>query len=99
MMKDKTFEFDYIEKDGLYYPDLKLPKQRDLPIGKYGQMWLDFMREHRKGTYTKFLMDGELNVYLAKVNEEAFDMVEILTKQIADQQGIDETLKARDQLC
>ncbi len=98
-MKDKTFELNYIEKDGLYYPDLKLPKQSDLPIGKYGQIRLDFMRKHRKGTYTTLLMEGELNAYLARLNGEAVEMVDILTKQFAAQQGIDESLKARDQLC
>ncbi len=99
MMKDKNFEIAYIEKDGLYYPDLKLPTQTDLPIGKYRQMRLNFMRAHRKGTYTTLLMEGELNAYLARLNEEAFEMVDILTKQLAKQQGIDESLKAKDQLC
>ncbi len=87
-MKEKDFEITYIEKDVIYYPDLKLPNQSDLPIGKYGQMRLDFVRKHRKGTYTTLLTEDELNAYLAKVNEEAFAMVEIFTKQIADQQGL-----------
>ncbi len=26
----------YTEKNGLYYPNLKLPKQTDYPIGKFG---------------------------------------------------------------
>ncbi len=95
----KNTPITYTEIDGIYYPNLTLPKQTDYPIGKYGRMRLDFLQKHRKGTYTMLLMEGELNAYLANLNEEVSEMVEILTKQLADGQGIDEKLKARDQLC
>ncbi len=37
-------------------------------------MQLEFLRKHRKGTYTMLLMESELNAYLAKLNEEASEM-------------------------
>ncbi len=94
----KNTPITYTEINGIYYPDLTLPKQTDYPIGKYGRMRLEFLQKHRKGTYTMLLMKGDLNAYLANVNEAAFDMIEALNKQYADRLGLDETFKAEDQL-
>lgn len=44
-------EITYTERDGIFYPNLSLPEQTDYPIGKYGQMRLDFLKKHRRGTY------------------------------------------------
>ncbi len=46
----------YTEKDGIYYPDLSLPEQTNYPIGKYGQIRLDFLKKHRRGTYASLLV-------------------------------------------
>ncbi len=99
-MKDTKVinEITYTEKDGICYPDLRFPKQTDYPIGKYGQMRLDFLKKHRRGTYTTLLVAFKLNAHLAEVDREARAMVENLTTEIAKQRGIDEDLKAADQL-
>ncbi len=89
----------YTEKNGLYYPNLKLLEQTDYPIGKYGQMRLDFLKKHRRGTYTSLLVAFKLNAHLAEVDREARPMVENMTAEIAKQRGIDENLKSTDQLC
>ncbi len=56
-MKQKDYEITYTERDGIFYPDLALPEQSEVGFGKYGQMRLDFLRKHRKGTYTKICFD------------------------------------------
>ncbi len=78
----------YTEHDGLYYPDLALPVQTDYPIGKYGQMRLDFLKKHRKGTYTSLLVAFNLNAHLAEIDREARTQVENLTAELAKQRGI-----------
>ncbi len=88
----------YTDKDGIYYPDIKFPEQTDYPIGKYGQMRLDFLKKHRRGTYTSLLIAFKLNAHLAEVEREARAMVENLTAKISKQRGIDENLKETDQL-
>ena len=45
-------EITYTEHNGLYYPDLALPEQTSYTLGKYANLRLDFMKNHRRGTYT-----------------------------------------------
>ncbi len=88
----------YTEVNDINYPNLTLPKQTDLPIGKYGQMRLGFIKKHRRGTYTSFLTTAKLNEYLATIDDEVRHTVDLLTAQLAKQHGIDESLKARNML-
>lgn len=99
-MKDKTMipEITYTKHDGIFYPDLALPEQTDYPIGKYGQMRLDFLKKHRRGTYTSLLVAFKLNAHLAEINEEATSQIRELTEVFAKEDGITEQLKATDQL-
>lgn len=91
-------EITYTERDGIFYPDLSLPEQPDCPIGKYGQMRLEFLKNHRRGTYTTLLTEGRLAAHLSAIDQEARSQVEFLTEALAKQRGIDENLKAIDQL-
>ncbi len=61
-------------------------------------MRLDFLKKHRRGTYTSLLVAFKLNAHLAEVDKEARSQVEILTAELAKQRGIDEDIKAADQL-
>ena len=77
-------------------PDVELPEQKS--IGKYGRMHLDYLKKHRRGRYSALLGEGRLNAYLADVDEQAQEMLSSLTVELAKTQGIDEHLKATDQL-
>lgn len=92
-------QINYIEKDEIYYPDLKVPEQTDYPIGKYGQMRLDFLKKHRRGAYTMLLTTFKLNEHLYKIDTEARCMVALITEQLAAERGTDESLKASDPFC
>lgn len=80
----------------IYYPVLKMPEQTDYPIGKYETKHLAFLKEHRKGTYTSLLMSGKLNAYLHEVDEQVRGQVRRITDDLANQHGIDESLKSTD---
>ena len=86
----------YREENGNLVPDLELPEQE--PIGKYGKMHLDYLKQHRRGRYSTLLGEGRLNAYLADVDEQAQEMLSSLTVELAKTQGIDEHLKATDQM-
>ena len=47
----KENQITYTQIDGIYYPNLALPEQPKVNIGKYGQMRLDFLKKHRRGRY------------------------------------------------
>jgi len=57
-------EITYTEHNGLYYPDLSLPKQTNYTLGKYANLRLDFMKKHRRGTYTTLLTEERLAPYI-----------------------------------
>ena len=86
----------YREEKGNLVPDMELPEQKS--IGKYGRMHLDYLKQHRRGRYSALLGEGRLNAYLADVDEQAREMLSSLTVELAKTQGIDEHLKATDQM-
>ena len=86
----------YREENDNLVPDVELPEQK--PIGKYGRMHRDYLKQHRRGRYSALLGEGRLNAYLADVDEQAHELVNTLTVELAKTQGIDEHLKATDQM-
>lgn len=84
-------------EDGMYYPDLELPEEEP-HYGKYGRMRKAYLQEHRKGLYTELLFTGKLVEHLNKVDDTANERMQLLTRQMAEKQHVDEALKAHDQL-
>ena len=91
-------QITYTEHDGLYYPDLALPEQTNYPIGKYGNLRLDFMKKHRRGTYTTLPTEGRLNEYLHDIDVQAHKSLDDIIPRLAQERGIDEDLKAHNAL-
>lgn len=92
-------EITYKEnKNGIYYPNLSLPTGTTYSIGKYGRLYLDYLKKHRQGTYTTLLTENRLNEYLHRVDFETREMVLKTIETIAAARGIDEHLKTADPL-
>ena len=91
-------QITYTEHNGLYYPNLMLPEQTNYTIGKYGNLRLDFIKKHRRGTYTTLLTEGRLNEYLHDIDIQAHELLDDIITRLAQERGIDETLKARNPL-
>ena len=62
----------------------------DCPILTFG--------EHKKAYYTALLFAGKLVAHLNEIDDAANIQMELVTKQMAESQGITESLKAQDQL-
>lgn len=84
----------YTEKEnGIYYPKLTLPTGTTYSLDKYGRLYLDYLKKHRRGTYTTLLTENRLNEYLHKVDVEVRTMVLKTIDGIATARGIDGHLK------
>ena len=94
----ETLGGTYREENGHSIPDITLPEQTDYQIGKYGQMHLDYIKNHRRGRYTTLLTEGKLNARLHEIDLEANEMLETIIPRLATERGVDENLKARDML-
>lgn len=68
------------------------------PIGIWGQRRLRYIREHQKILYSGLLTSGRLNDYLAELDESAEAMFSRLVKELAEKEGVTETLKAQNQM-
>ncbi len=83
-------------KKGIFYPNLTLPTGTTYSIGKYGRVYLDYLKKYRLGTYTTPLTENRLNEYLHRIDFEAREAVLKITEKIAIARGIDEHLKTAD---
>ena len=91
-------QITYTEHNGFYYPDLALPEQTNYPLGKYANLRLDFMKKHRRGTYTTLLTEGRLNEYLHAIDIQALELLDTIILSLAKERDIDEALKAHNPL-
>ena len=96
----------YDESNGLWYelqgdyylPCLKPPEEEPVHIGIWGQRHLRYLKENRRMLFSNLQLSGKLNSYLSDIDRQAQDMFEQLIKQIAEREGVNEQLKAADQM-
>lgn len=89
----------WYELQGNYYiPCLKLPEEEQQHIGIWGQRHLRYIKQNRKVLYLNLLTSGKLNSYLVEIDQQAEDMFFRLVKQMAEREGVSETLKAENQM-
>ena len=92
-------KIQYVEAgDGMLDPVLEFPKQPEGNIGKYGNMRMEYLAQHRKASYSLMCLDGTLKQHLIHVNEQAQDMLDHLIVQMQMSEGVTEALKASDPL-
>ena len=95
---DKSNGLWYELQGDYYIPCLTVPAQEEKPIGIWGRRHLRYIKKERKTLYTELLTSGRLNAYLADINEQATEQMLLLTKQMAEREGVTEQLKAQDQM-
>ena len=81
-----------------YFPDLDLPDSPRQTISHYGWMRKAYLEEHRPGLYERLLLSGKLYDHLAETDQVCQDRMERMIAQMAEAEGINEKLKASDQL-
>ena len=89
-------ELTYHQAGDYMFPDLEAPEAPR--IGKYGTMRHQYLRNHHRGIFDGMLLKGTLNAHLEEIDRQANEMMERLTAQMAQAEGVTEALKARDQM-
>ena len=91
-MQELTYhwEGDYL------IPDLEAPEAPK--IGKFGTLRHKYLRSRHRGIFDGMLLEGSLNPHLEQIDRQANEMLERLTAQMAQAEGVTEALKAKDQL-
>ena len=86
-------ELNYILCGDYYIPELKLSEEKR-PIGKWGRMHRDYLKEHHPIQFNLLALSGNFHAYLADLNEQANQRMEILIVQMQAAEGVNEELKA-----
>ena len=89
-------ELTYRQEGDVLLPNLEAPESPR--IGKYGTLRHQYLRDHKRAIFTGMQISGKLTSHLEEIDREATEMVEKLTAQMAKEQGVDEKLKATDQM-
>ncbi len=93
MSKFKPVELEYEEVDEILYPKIQISndvKYDEKPLGKYGQMRLKYLKEHKAYMYRELLMNGELMEHCHRVNDEANKMAMLIEEQYIKRNPIPE---------
>ena len=88
----------YTQVGDYLLPNLELPEEEQQPIGVWGQRHRRYLKEHRRATYATLLTGGKLNDYLADIDRQAEKLFSRLVKQMAEAEGVTETLKDANQM-
>ena len=100
-MKQSLFEQmggKYEQKGYYLLPCLTLPAEEEQPVGIWGQRHGRYLKEHHRILYYNLLTDGKLNRNLADIDRQAEEMLSRLIKQMAEREGVTESLKAQDSM-
>lgn len=86
-------KIEYTKVGDYYLPNLYY-QEETRPIGYWGMLRNEYLKEHKSGTYTYFLLTARLDSYLADLNEQAQERYELIEAQIRSAEGVTEELKA-----
>ena len=87
----------YTQIGDFLLPNLYIESREEYHIGKYGRMRKRYLKEHRPILFSNLLLSGKLDQHLSEIDRACADQVNLLTRQMADREGVTEALKAADQ--
>ena len=88
---------EYVLAGDYYIPDLKLPDE-ERTIGKYGRMHREYLKEHNPMRFNDLVLEDQLWTYLADLNEQAADRLDLIIRQMMKAEGVTEAMKAENQM-
>lgn len=79
-MSKTTFEklgIPYEERDGIFYPVLVAGTEKaDIEAGKYGRMWIKYIKEEYPMRYKSLVRFGEIEERADEVNDTAYELLD-----------------------
>lgn len=87
---------DYVLVEDYYIPDLKLSEE-ERPIGKYGRMHREYLRENHPILFNELALRFQLWTYLADINEQAQERFQVIISQMQKAESVTEKMKADNQ--
>ena len=92
----KKSGIDYVRVGDYYISDLKLPEEKR-PIGKYGRMHREYLKENHPVLFNDLVLSCQLWTYLADINGQAQDRLKIIISQMQKAESVTEKMKENNQ--
>ncbi len=84
----------YTRQGDYELPNLKVPPEKEIEIGIWGQRHRRYLKQHHKIRYYNLLTSGTLNGHLAEIEQQAERMFRSLVSALSKQENVTEKLKA-----
>lgn len=91
-------ELTYRMEGDYRVPNLTVPEEPPVTLGKYALLRKKYLKQHRKILFTNLLTSCTLNQHLMEIEQTANERMELLTEQMAAAQGVTEQMKAENQM-
>ena len=91
-------EITYTRNGDYFIPDIVLKKIEHKPLGKYGRMRKDYLKNHRPALWNRYLLKDTLDDHLHEIDSEAQIRFDTLLPLYCERYSVTEELKATDQM-
>ena len=89
-------EMTYRQNGDYLIPDIRLSEQAEAPIGKYGQMRKQYLKEHRPILWNRLVLSEQLYPHLREIDGTAHRRLdELMPRDPLKWAGMMNTLKAQ----
>ncbi|MFQ9272875.1 MAG: TnpV protein [Faecalibacterium sp.] len=96
---DNANGLDYTLVNDHYLPNLTVAAPAEQhPTERCGRLHKMYLKEQHPIRYNQLLLSGELGSYLAALDKQAEEQLALIIRQMQEAEGVDEALKAADQL-
>ena len=92
-----SYELTYTLVGDYYIPNIALPEE-NRPIGRWGRLHRDYLKQHHPIRFNDLVLSGQLWTYLADLNEQAQERLSRIIEQMKTSEGVIEELKVADQM-
>jgi len=93
-----TMELTYRMEGDYRVPNLAVPEEGQVVLGKYALLRKNYLKQHRRILFVNLLTSGKLNEHLTEIEQTAQERMELITRQMAVAQGVTEQMKAENQM-
>ena len=89
-------EVTYRMQDGFQIPNLLMPQEPEVHLGKYAELRRQYLKKHRRVLYTNLKTSCRLTEHLAEIEQTAKAMVARSIQKMAEAEGLTEQMKETD---
>ena len=89
-------EVTYRMQDGFQIPNLLMPQEPEVHLGKYAELRRQYLKKHRRVLYTNLKTSCRLTEHLAEIEQTAKAMVARSVQRMAEAEGLTEQMKEAD---